>query len=572
VDRIYWYVGRYARYLMVMMLVIAAQTLLTFLGPILVRSMLEYAQVGNVQGIKLSFAQFVGAFVALYAFKIAYDFLYVRFSFRLKSTESRNLFDKLLRVRYGFLRKLDPSYFVNRLKETVDHVFKLVGDNVPRAAIALTSILVSLYLVLRIDMWFLLLFVVLLPLSYISYRLLNVKLMEASKDLQRVCAENFKDIVNIVRNVEDIKQLHNYGVFTNLIGTRVDKIERKNNEVFLYARVASELIDFAINLVKNAVLLLSIYLHVTARISFADVMFISLVLAIYFQALSDLNATNLSLRDVRAALAFVSSEVLSQQEDGHGQNVLDEVKHIQLAVERFSYGGDRPVLNEVRLDIVPGDRISIVGQTGCGKTTLVKLLTRLYDADHIAINGIPIREYTLESLRQKVYLVTQDTSLFPGTILDNILIGLDGVGPDGYSDARLAEVCSLPFLEDLVSLPEGLDTQVREGAANLSGGQRQKIAIARMLMHDPDVIIFDESTSALDSKSESELLASIMPFMEGKAIITISHRLSTIRDADRIVVMDGGKIVEVGSFEELVARSARFRDLFAQQIYSDAGE
>lgn len=241
-------------------------------------------------------------------------------------------------------------------------------------------------------------------------------------------------------------------------------------------------------------------------------------------------------------------------------------------MERFSYGGDRPVLNEVCLDIVPGDRISIVGQTGCGKTTLVKLLTRLYDAEHIAINGIPIREYTLESLRQKVYLVTQDTSLFPGTILDNILVGLDGVGLDGYSDARLAEVCSLPFLEDLVSLPEGLDTQVREGAANLSGGQRQKIAIARMLMHDPDVIIFDESTSALDSKSESELLASIMPFLEGKAIITISHRLSTIRDADRIVVMDGGKIVEVGSFEELVARSARFRDLFAQQIYSDASE
>lgn len=559
-NRTGWYVRRYAKFMLVIMAVILVRTALTFAGPLIVREILDGLAVSRTQNLALLFALFLGAFALLSLSDVVYDSLYARFSYVLKTAESRNLYRELFKVNYGFVRMLDPTYYVARVKESVDHVFALIGEGVVKAAISLVTIAASLLLIYGVDVRLFALFAALLPLNVICYRSLNKRLLQMSTDLQQTCAENFKNLVNVMQGFEDIKQLANYASFAEVVGKYVDTIETKNRRAYLFARLSFRVIELAIGLVKNGILLLSIYFFVKGRLGFAEVMFINMVLGIYFTALSDLNGTNLNLRDVRASFRFIRDEILSQREQTGGDE-LGRVGAVEFAVESFGYTPESDVLNDFRLRIRAGEKVALVGRTGCGKSTIAKMLTRLYETPGLLINGQSAGEISLQSLRKRIYVVTQNTFLFPGSLKDNIVIGLDC-----YDCSRLERVLTLPFLADLAGLSEGFSTMVREGGSNLSGGQKQKIAIARMLMHDPDFVIFDESTSAMDSRTESEMWESIREFLNGKTVMSISHRLSTIREADRIVIMTNGRVACAGSYNELLSGCEEFRALFAGQI------
>lgn len=559
-DKAGRYIRKYITFILVIVAVILIRTALTFAGPILVREVLDSLSVGRTANVVLLFGLFLGAFALLSIFDVIYDLLYARFSYVLKTSENRNLYHELFKVNCGFVRRLDPTYYVTRVKESVDHVFALMGEGLAKAAISMVTIAVSLCLIYWVDARLFMLFAVLLPLSAVCYRRLNRRLLRMSSELQQTCAANFKNIINVVQGFEEIKQLANPGAFAEVVGSYADSIEEKNRRVFLFARLSSRAIEFVIGLVRNGVLLFSIYLLLKGQLGFANVMFINMVLSIYFAALSDLNNTNLNLRDVRASLQFIRDEIMAHQESTTGRE-LGTVDTIDLAVNSFGYGANSEVLRDLHLRVRAGEKVAIVGRSGCGKSTIAKLCTRLYDAAGVSINGIPIGEFSLDSLRRSIYVVSQHTHLFPGTLMDNIVIGLSHHDPE-----RLCRIMELPFLRDLAGLPEGFLTPVREGGSNVSGGQKQKIAVARMLMHEPDVVIFDESTSAMDSRSESEMWNSIGELLRGRTVITISHRLSTIKDADRIIIMKNGYVVSDGTYGELVSGCDEFRSIFAEQI------
>ena len=224
----------------------------------------------------------------------------------------------------------------------------------------------------------------------------------------------------------------------------------------------------------------------------------------------------------------------------------------------FGYEEGKTVLKGLDLDVKRGQKIAIVGATGSGKTTVVNLLTRFYDIDSgsITVDGVPITDIRMAELRRSIAIVLQDTVLFSGTIEDNIRYGKENATPAAHANAD-------EFIE---RLPEGYAAQLSEGGSNLSQGQRQLLAIARAVLADPPILILDEATSSVDTRTEMHIQSAMVALMKNRTSLIIAHRLSTIRDADKIVVIDGGRVAEMGSHDELIALGGCYYKLYQTQF------
>ena len=229
----------------------------------------------------------------------------------------------------------------------------------------------------------------------------------------------------------------------------------------------------------------------------------------------------------------------------------------------FGYDKSKPVLKGIDLYVRPGEMIGLVGRSGVGKTTAVNLIARFYDVDHgsIEIDGIDIRRISLRDLRQRIGIVSQEPVLFSGTIAENI-----GYGKPGARFEEIVDAARLANAHDFIlAKPDGYETQAGEQGNNLSGGERQRVAIARAMLHDPRILILDEATSSVDVETEKQIQEAIHRMVEGRTTFAIAHRLSTLRDADRLVVLDDGQVVEVGTHAELMDRRGVFHDLVEMQ-------
>jgi subfamily B ATP-binding cassette protein MsbA len=296
--------------------------------------------------------------------------------------------------------------------------------------------------------------------------------------------------------------------------------------------------------------------------------FLAAILMLY-KPLKDVTKTNIVLQ-----VALAAAERLFAVIDGPA-DIVEKPDAVELAPfsravrwesVRFGYGAE-PVLEGLNLEIARGETVALVGASGAGKTTLVNLLPRLYDptAGRVTFDGRDLRDATLKSLRRQVGLVTQETILFDTTVKENIAYGERR--PD---EGRIRAAARAAYADEFIErLPQGLDAPVGEGGGRLSGGQRQRLAIARAIYKDAPILILDEATSQLDGESEALVARALANLMRGRTTLVIAHRLSTVRRADRIVVLDGGVIAEEGTHAELLTRLGLYRRLHDMQQFAD---
>ena len=338
---------------------------------------------------------------------------------------------------------------------------------------------------------------------------------------------------------------------------------RRKNRLTLFALNSGQAL--IISLAMTLMLSLSAYYVIEGTMTIGD---FTLMNAFMFQLFMPLSFLGFVYREVKASLASIEQMLgllkeTPTVEDSGTESLIDTKANIEFSQLKFHYQSKRPILKGLSFSIGAGERVAVVGSSGAGKSTLTKLLFRFYDttSGDILINGQSIYDLSLASLREHIGVVPQDTVMFNDTFKNNLLYASPAA-----NDEELARVITMAQLDEfLTQCPDGLETVVGERGLKLSGGEKQRLAIARMLLKRPAIMVFDEATSSLDSRTEKNINEAIRKVSAGHTSLIIAHRLSTIIDADKIVVIDDGAVVEQGKHADLLALEGHYYQLWQAQ-------
>lgn len=366
-------------------------------------------------------------------------------------------------------------------------------------------------------------------------------------------------------NYETVKYFSAEEREANDYDTSLSKWEqaRRKNRLTLFALNSGQ--AFIISLAMTLMLCLSAYYVIIGTMTIGD---FTLMNAFMFQLFTPLGFLGFVYREIKASLASIEQMLSLLKEkptvEDKGTNLLEDTQaSIEFSNLNFHYQNKRPILKGLSFNIEAGQRVAVVGSSGAGKSTLTKLLFRFYDTNEgdILINGQSIYSLSLASLREHIGVVPQDTVMFNDTFKNNLLYAQ----PDA-TDEELGRVISMSQLDEfLKQCPDGLETVVGERGLKLSGGEKQRLAIARMLLKRPAIMVFDEATSSLDSRTEKNINEAIKKVSQGHTSLIIAHRLSTIIDADKIIVIESGEVVEQGNHQDLLALEGYYYQLWQAQ-------
>ncbi len=345
-----------------------------------------------------------------------------------------------------------------------------------------------------------------------------------------------------------------------------DELSHAGRKAQFFSGLLSPLINFANNAGYVIICVIGGYLIINGDAKVGDIVTFMAYTKLLMQPITDLSniANNLQSSLASAERVFSVLDADEEPVDMEKEKEITSASSVQFESVDFSYIADKPVIRDFNLNVNKGDLVAIVGPTGAGKTTIVNLLMRFYEIQggSIRIDGTDIREISRKNLRSHLGMVLQDTWLFKGTLKDNIFYGRQDATEKEFLDAiDAAQVNSF-----LYTLPDGVETMLDEDGANLSAGQRQLVTIARAILASPDILILDEATSSVDTRTELLIQKAMQNLMQGRTNFVIAHRLSTIREADVILVMKDGRIVETGKHKELLQKDGFYAELYNSQF------
>jgi subfamily B ATP-binding cassette protein MsbA len=403
---------------------------------------------------------------------------------------------------------------------------------------------------------------VVVPLTAIIVRTTTKRLRNLNRENQRVTQEMTQVVDEAARGHQVIRVFSGEEYERRRFGARSEALRGFSQRMTVAFAATTPITQVSTAIALSVVIVLAIQSGMTAG-EFTQFVTMMLMLLTPLKALSEVNGP---MQRGMAAAETVFTMIDSPVENDTGTHQLGRSRgHLQFKDVTFSYPGTHaPALTGVTLEIQPGHTVALVGMSGGGKSTFVNLVTRFYDpqAGSVVLDGVPYHDIALTSLRAQLAMVSQNVILFDDTLAANIAYGVEKIDA-----ARLANAVKAAHLTDVVAnLPEGLNAHIGENGMRLSGGQRQRVAIARAIYKDAPILILDEATSALDNESERAVQAALDTLMAGRTTLVIAHRLSTIERADRIVVLEHGRIVEQGTHAQLLAAGSMYANLYRLQF------
>jgi ATP-binding cassette subfamily B protein len=430
---------------------------------------------------------------------------------------------------------------------------------------SIATLVVMFGILLRLDFTVALLSLAVVPFLYLSIRYYISTLMvreEQVKELESKLVERLYETFSAMRLVKSFaREPHETARYAAAGDRTKDARIALTWQQSLFSAIVT-----AITIIGTALVLIVGGIHVMRQqMTIGDLTVVIAYLGAVYGPLSTIAHTTGQLQGalagakrVRAMLALVP-ETIDRPDAVDASHVTGDVRFEDVG---FKYPDGPDVLHDITFEARPGEMIALVGLTGAGKTTLVSLIPRFYDATEgrVLLDGIDVRQYRLRSLRERIAIVLQDPVLFAGTIADNLRYGrLDATREEIEAAARAAHAHDF-----ISSLPKGYDTEVAEAGGSLSGGERQRLSVARAILKDAPILILDEPTSSLDAISEEIVFAALRRLRAGRTTIVIAHRLSTVRDSDRILVLDGGRIAAEGRHDDLLKTSLLYRRMCAR--------
>jgi len=520
---------------------------------------------GSTDGV---FAKTVGLMFAVYVLygvsQLLQGFISARLSQQIVKNMREQLFEKILRLPVKYLDTHSHGDVMSRMTNDIENISSTVSQALPSLFSGILT-LIGTVSIMFYYCWQLALLscgVMLLTIGATKY--LSVRVRKYSKRQQALLGMINGTVEEMTRGYKTIVAYNRQDETVDNFCKTADKMRSAGIRTNIYSGVMWPVMSFISNIEFVVIAAFGGYFAVRGYISVGVISAFIVYAKQFSRPVNDIAQIYGQIQTAIAGAERVFTVLDEENESMEGDELAEcHEANISFDSVNFSYVPERRVINNFTLNIAPGKKVALVGSTGSGKTTVSNLLMRFYDTDSgtITINGQDISGVSRSSLRKRVSIVLQDTSLFTDTVRNNLKYANENA-----SEAEIMRALEISHCRDFIEkLPDGLDTVLTGAGANLSQGQRQLLAIARAFVEDSEILILDEATSNVDTRTEKEIQDAMQRVMRSRTSLVIAHRLSTIRDSDLIIVMDHGKIVESGNHMSLLKQKGKYYELYMTQ-------
>ena len=570
-SRLLPYLLRYKMLLITCILLSIGGNLLALAGPYVSGLAVDAMELGtgrvDFSSVGFYSVLMVLLYIASAVLSYALTRLMIVISRRVVNTMRRDVFNKLTELPVGYFDTNQTGDILSRISYDIDTINTSLSNDIVQVFASVVTVVGALAMMLAISPVLVLVFVVTVPLSF----LLTKKITGFTRPLFRRRSAKLGELNGFVEEmISGQKTLRAYSQEEHTI----EKLDRQNDETVeayykadYYGSLVGPSVNFVNNLSLSLVSFFGAILYLGGAISIGNISSFVLYSRKFSGPINE--AANIvgELQSAFSAAERVFRLLDEPPEPADTANAVDLRAvggEVELAHVNFGYTPDRQIIKDLSLHVPKGALIAIVGPTGAGKTTIINLLMRFYDVDsgEIRLDGRPVRDLTRRSLRLNYSMVLQDTWLFSGTVFENI-----AYGSETATRADVERVCrACGIHEYIMTLPEGYDTVLDDDGSNISKGQKQLMTIARAMLLDASLLILDEATSNVDTRTEQRIQKAMRALMADKTCFVIAHRLSTIRNADMILVVRDGEIVERGTHDSLMAQDSFYKQLYNAQF------
>jgi len=560
------FIGRHWRKGAVGVLLIMVSSFLGIPQPLIMRYLVDDVILSRQLGLlAVAILLLAGILLAEKLTGLLQQFYFARFEQEVTLDIQQDVFSHVLRFPKAFFDEKQTGYLMSRLSSDVEGLrwffsstIVYIISNILRFA---GGVVLLFYLEWRLALGVLLI----IPGLVLCIRYFSKKVHVLSHQDMEQQGNVTSQLQESLSSVSLIKAFSTEARTVKRFMTQLTESFQISLEQTTVSSVASLVINSMPGVAKLTVLALGAYWVIQGHWSLGSLLAFIAYLAYVFGPAQFLASANLQLQNARAALERVSAlyDIIPEENVGAGEKTERLRGEIEFDNVSFSYDEREPVLNNISFRIQPGERIAIVGPSGVGKTTLLSLILRFYkpSAGEIYFDGRPAEHYELASLRKRIGYVSQSALLLSGSIRENLRYG----NPEAR-DEEIVRAATVADIHDFIeSLAEGYETEIGEKGVKLSEGQKQRLSLARAIVKDPDILVLDEPTSALDSQTEKTIFQSLPSYIDGKTLFVVAHRLSTIMNSDRILLLDQNRLIAIGTHESLMESNDYYRSIVSHQ-------